>query len=54
MWPAPKHEIHYYVGQSSNSFGGGSGSSAVASWVAAYFTSETVGGVTVCNLTQEK
>jgi len=46
---AAKHEIHYYVG-----FGGGSGSSAVASWVAAHFTSETVGGVTVYNLTQEK
>ena len=43
---AAKHEIHYYVGQSSNSFGGGSGSSAAASWVAAHFTSETVGGVT--------
>jgi len=40
--------------QSSNSFGGGSGSSAVASWVAAHFTSETVGGVTVYNLIQEK
>ena len=51
---AAKHEIHYYVGQSSDSFGGGSGSSAVASWVAAHFTSETVGGVTVYNLTQEK
>ncbi len=26
----------------------------IASWVAADFTSETAGGVTVCNLTQEK
>ncbi len=49
-----KHEIHYYVGQSSNSFGGGSGSSAITSWVAAHFKSETVGGVTVYNLTAAK
>ena len=49
-----KGEIHYYVGQGSESFGGGTGSSAIASWVAAHFTSETVGGVTVYNLTQEK
>jgi hypothetical protein len=49
-----KHEIHYYVGQSSNSFGGGSGSSAIASWVAAHFKSQTVGGVTVYDLTKQK
>jgi 4-amino-4-deoxy-L-arabinose transferase-like glycosyltransferase len=49
-----KHEIHYYVGQSNNSFGGGNGSSAIASWVAAHFKSETVGGVTVYNLTVQK
>jgi hypothetical protein len=49
-----KHEIHYYVGQSNNSFGGGSGSSAITSWVAAHFKSETVGGVTVYNLTVQK
>jgi hypothetical protein len=49
-----KHEIHYYVGEGSNSFGGGSGSSKIASWVAAHFTAQTVGGVTVYNLTQEK
>ena len=49
-----KHEIHYYVGQGSNSFGGGSGSSAIASWVAAHFKSDTVGGVTVYNLTTQK
>ena len=49
-----KGEIHYYVGQGSESFGGGTGSSAIASWVAAHFKSETVGGVTVYNLTQEK
>jgi 4-amino-4-deoxy-L-arabinose transferase-like glycosyltransferase len=47
-----KHEIHYYVGQGSESFGGGHGSSAIASWVAAHFKSETVGGETVYNLTE--
>jgi hypothetical protein len=47
-----KHEIHYYVGRGSNSFGGGTGSSAIASWVAAHFTAQTVGGVTVYDLTQ--
>jgi hypothetical protein len=49
-----KGEIHYYVGESSNSFGGGSGSSSIASWVAAHFKSETVGGTTVYDLTQAK
>jgi len=49
-----KHEIHYYVGQSGNSFGGGNGSSTIASWVAAHFKSQTVGGVTVYDLTQAK
>ncbi len=47
-----KHEVHYYVGQGSQSFGGGQGSSAIASWVAAHFTKETVGGQTVYDLTQ--
>ncbi len=47
-----KHEIHYYVGQGSDSFGGGRGSSAIASWVAAHFKKETVGGETVYDLTQ--
>ncbi len=46
-----KHEIHYYVAQGSQSFGGGRGSSAIATWVAAHFTKQTVGGVTVYNLT---
>jgi 4-amino-4-deoxy-L-arabinose transferase-like glycosyltransferase len=49
-----KGEIHYYVGQGTESFGGGTGSSKIASWVAAHFKSETVGGLTVYNLTQEK
>jgi 4-amino-4-deoxy-L-arabinose transferase-like glycosyltransferase len=46
------HEIHYYVGQGRESFGGGRGSSAIASWVAAHFEKETVGGETVYDLTQ--
>ncbi len=49
-----KGEIHYYVGESGNSFGGGTGSSSIASWVAAHFKSQTVGGVTVYNLTVKK
>src|SRR5215470_11778724 len=49
-WLVVEHEIHYYVGQSGNSFGGGSGSSAITSWVAAHFKSQTVGGVTVYDL----
>jgi len=47
-----KHEIHYYVGQGGESFGGGQGSSAISSWVAAHFKKETVGGQTVYDLTQ--
>jgi hypothetical protein len=46
-----KHEIHYYVDQDGESFGGGQGSSAITKWVAAHFTKETVGGETVYNLT---
>ena len=49
-----KHQVHYYVGQGSQSFGGGQGSSTIASWVASHFTSETVGGETVYNLTAPK
>jgi 4-amino-4-deoxy-L-arabinose transferase-like glycosyltransferase len=47
-----RHEIHYYVGQGSQSFGGGRGSSAIAAWVAAHFTKQTVGGQTVYDLTK--
>jgi 4-amino-4-deoxy-L-arabinose transferase-like glycosyltransferase len=46
-----KHQIHYYVGQGTTSFGGGQGSSTIASWVTSHFKSETVGGQTVYNLT---
>jgi 4-amino-4-deoxy-L-arabinose transferase-like glycosyltransferase len=47
-----KHEIHYYVGESGDSFGGGTLSSQIASWVTSHFTKETVGGETVYNLTK--
>ncbi|MBV9450318.1 MAG: hypothetical protein JO345_30955, partial [Streptosporangiaceae bacterium] len=47
-----QHEVHYYVGQGSQSFGGGSGSSAISTWVAAHFKKETVGGQTVYDLTR--
>jgi hypothetical protein len=47
-----KHEIHYSVGEGSDSFGGGSLSSQIASWVESHFTKQTVGGETVYNLTK--
>ena len=46
------HEIHYYIGAGSESFGGGQGSSAIATWVAAHFKKQTVGSETVYNLTE--
>jgi len=46
------HEVHYYLGQGIESFGGGRGSSAIAAWVAAHFKKLTVGGETVYDLTQ--
>ena len=47
-----KHEIHYYVGRGRNSFGGGSGSSSITSWVTAHYAAQTVGGTTVYDLTK--
>ena len=47
-----EHKIHYYIGANSESFGGGRGSSSIASWVASHFTKETVGGSTVYNLSE--
>jgi hypothetical protein len=45
------HDIHYFVGANSDSFGGGSGDAAqITSWVKAHFRAETVGGETVYNL----
>ncbi|MGH3278283.1 MAG: hypothetical protein ACRDNW_04005 [Trebonia sp.] len=49
-----KGEIHYFVGESGNTFGGGNGSSTITSWVAAHFKSKAIGGVTVYNLTTQK
>jgi 4-amino-4-deoxy-L-arabinose transferase-like glycosyltransferase len=50
-----EHKIHYFVGTSSHSFGGGTGAAeAITSWVSAHFTARTVGGVTVYNLTQPR
>jgi hypothetical protein len=40
------------VGQNQASFGGGSGDAAqITAWVEKHFTSQTVAGVTVYNLT---
>jgi len=47
-----EHKIHYYIGTNSQSFGGGRGSSSIASWVASHFTKETIGGTTVYDLTK--
>jgi hypothetical protein len=46
-------KIHWFVGESSSSFGGGTGSAAqITSWVAAHYQARTVGGITVYDLTQ--
>ena len=57
-------KIHYYIAGGGAGIGGGGGgvggssnsssdASQITSWVESHFTSETVGGVTVYNLTQE-
>jgi hypothetical protein len=47
-----EHEIHYFVGQNQASFGGGTGDAAqITAWVEKHFTSQTIAGVTVYNLT---
>ena len=47
-----EHKIHYFVGQNQASFGGGTGDAAqITSWVEKHFTSQTVAGITVYNLT---
>jgi hypothetical protein len=49
-----EHKIHYFVGQNRSSFGGGSGdASRITSWVESHFTSQTVDGVAVYNLTSQ-
>jgi 4-amino-4-deoxy-L-arabinose transferase-like glycosyltransferase len=46
-------KIHWFVGESSSSFGGGTGTAAqITSWVAAHYQSRTVGGITVYDLSR--
>jgi 4-amino-4-deoxy-L-arabinose transferase-like glycosyltransferase len=48
-----KGEIHYFIGGTVGAANGGSNiSSQIASWVAAHYTAETVGGVTLYDLTK--
>ena len=54
-----EHEIHYFIGGGVGGGGGigGAGSSdasQITSWVESHFTSKTVGGTTVYNLTSPK
>ncbi len=45
-------DVHYFIGGSSGGPGGSSGtSSAISSWVSSHFTSSTVSGVTIYDLT---
>jgi len=45
------HDIHYFVGANSDSFGGGSGDAAqITAWVEAHFRGQAVGGETVYDL----
>ena len=52
-----EHKIHYYVASGAGGRGGFGGggtaddASQITSWVESHFTAETVGGVTVYNLT---
>jgi 4-amino-4-deoxy-L-arabinose transferase-like glycosyltransferase len=52
------HEIHYFVASGSGGPGGGGGGSGygsqITAWVKAHFTAETVGGMTVYDLTAPK
>jgi len=46
-----EHDIHYFVGANSHSFGGGSGDAAqITAWVEAHFRAQTIGGETVYDL----
>jgi hypothetical protein len=53
-------KIHYFIGGGTGMPGGGAGtggsnvSSQISTWVAAHYTSSTVGGVTVYDLTKAK
>ena len=47
------HEVHYFIGANGHTFGGGSGDATqITSWVESHFTKQTVGGVTVYNLSR--
>jgi 4-amino-4-deoxy-L-arabinose transferase-like glycosyltransferase len=47
-----EHKVHYFIGQNQASFGGGSGDAAqITTWVQKHFTSQTIAGITVYNLT---
>jgi 4-amino-4-deoxy-L-arabinose transferase-like glycosyltransferase len=47
------HEIHYFIGANSDTFGGGAADAeAITTWVTSHFSKETVGGETVYNLTR--
>jgi 4-amino-4-deoxy-L-arabinose transferase-like glycosyltransferase len=49
---AAEHKIHYFVGQNRASFGGSGNASQITAWVKAHFTAQTVGGVTVYDLSK--
>jgi 4-amino-4-deoxy-L-arabinose transferase-like glycosyltransferase len=45
------HQIHYFIGDNRDSFGGGTGEAAkISTWVRQHFTARTVGGETVYDL----
>jgi hypothetical protein len=46
--------VHYYISGGGMGGMGGNGGSEIATWVAAHFTSTTVGGSTVYDLTSAK
>ena len=46
-------DIRYFIGANQDSFGGGSGVAAqISAWVKDHFRSQTVGGLTVYDLTR--
>ena len=47
------HEVHYFIGSNGHTFSGGSGDATqITSWVESHFTKQTVGGVTIYNLSR--
>jgi hypothetical protein len=48
-----EHKIHYFVGRNQASLGGGPATwRRSTAWVAKHFTSPTIAGITVLNLTR--